>query len=176
MKIAKREGMARKAAKEAEVKVTKHAQRGAYKGFLVATVAELEAWANRAGDDNGLRFWAQAAVPELQRQIGKLADVRTETVRAAGKLDAAEKELAIQARAAAADAERARKGKRQWDAVDREIEERLEALETERDALRIEVARLRAELDSAAPWVAEVSADAFADGDLPEWVTEGAIA
>lgn len=138
--------------------------RSAYKGLLIAlreeltTTAEAAIAATRAEErDAGLQFWAQALMPEVDRQLSKLAAVKAPAVREAtqGRRLAPDdplRALTIEVRAASADAERTRKARRAWSQVDGEIEQRLAAAEQRIRDLERENARLRGEVDSVVPW------------------------
>lgn len=156
-----------------------------YKRALLRFTATAEATAKAAAgaDDNGLAFWAAAALPEAQRQLCKLAAV--DVGAAKGKVawqdgkpdtDASDPVNIARAEAQAAVAvamriKRRDKGER-TDAA--ELAERLEASERDNRRLRADLAQCEADRDfwraaaaeakAGQRWMAAPSAAPLCDG------------
>lgn len=81
MQITKRNAQSRASDRKVAAVDSKASNRRQYKAFLLRTLAEARTMADLAGTDTGMRFWACAIQPEIERQIAKLADVTPADVR-----------------------------------------------------------------------------------------------
>lgn len=131
--------------------------RRSYKRALVAIAAELEAQAQAAdaAGDAGCGFWPRALMPEVNRQLSKMAGVTLPEAKTELRTLAPDdplRSLVVTARAASYDAAKVRQARKAWSKVDDELAARLAAAEQQIRDLQTENARLRAITNEAAPW------------------------